>query len=69
MAYDDGILEVVDAVEERVSYLEARMEDLSKLITLLHAEIASVNKKLDAILIAVIGGMSAIVATLIAKLT
>ena len=57
------------AVEERVSYLEARMEDLSKSITLLHAEIAAVNKKLDAILIAVIGGMSAIVAALIAKLT
>jgi chromosome segregation ATPase len=60
---------LMPAVEERVSYLEARMEDLSKSITLLHAEIASVNKKLDAILIAVIGGMSAIVATLIAKLT
>ena len=66
-------------VDARVSYLEAKMEDVGKTLTLLRSDIsvlnqnlrgdiAGVNKKLDAILFALLGGMLAIVATLITKL-
>lgn len=64
------------AVEERVAYLEAKMEDVGKTMTLLRSDIAALDKKLDerfmwmigvefGSLLAIVGGMFAIVATLL----
>jgi uncharacterized protein YydD (DUF2326 family) len=76
---DDGIVKEVQmaTVEERVSYLEAKMEEVGKTLGELKGLIVDLDKKIDqrfmwligiqfAILIAIVAGLFGIVTRLIA---